>query len=611
MPDYPTPSQYQEALQVPETAFADPDLQGATPRTNALGLPQPITGAFAAVFPMTTEGGTTVAAKCFLKEHPRQEARYEAVAAHLADVALDALVAFEYQPEGVRVRGTAYPLLKMEWVEGTPLNRFVEAHLDAPERLARLADAWADLMAQLEAHDLAHGDLQHGNVLVQAGDDELRLRLVDYDTMYVPALDGETSAEVGHRNYQHPDRTDADFGPTLDRFSGLVIYTALRACAHRPDLWERYDTGENLLFRDADFYAPDESPLFDTLDALDGMSDAVEALRTACYVEPTDVPSLADVRAGRTAPDAAVIRRPRGRRAEGHAERDLFARTFGPVLLAVLGSAIGLAVAGRPVVGGLVAVAGGGVQAALAVRRYRRLSLVRRRRRLEQEAARFTEAIRGLRREQESLRERRAELLNSMDERRAERLAEVQAKALHDQLKHHFIGEVREVEGLIHKHVVRLKAANIRTAAEATPEALADVRRISDEARARITMWRAALEEQYADAVPEELSPAQERRLTRSVEHRVDDLDTQRARTQEKIEVQQTERERVRDRLDEMPTLPPVRYLRYLCGVDTLPDPHAQPPPPAPNARPPHSVPAPGNEADPDGPPWGRDASTA
>lgn len=115
---------------------------------------------------------------------------------------------------------------------------------------------------------------------------------MDYDTTYVPALRGRSSAEVGHRNYQHPDRTDADFGPDIDRFSALVIYTALRACAVRPELWEQYDTGENLLFRDADFYAPDESPLFEALAQTEPLGDLGEALRTACYVEPSDVPPL-------------------------------------------------------------------------------------------------------------------------------------------------------------------------------------------------------------------------------------------------------------------------------------------------------------------------------
>ena len=593
MADYPTPSQYQEALQVPATAFADPDLQDATPRTNVLGLPQPITGAFAAVFPMERTAGPPVAAKCFLKEQPRQQARYEAIASHLAEVDLAAFLSFDYQPEGVRVGGSAYPLLKMEWADGTALNRFVEAHLDAPEVLTRLADAWADLMARLEQEELAHGDLQHGNILVCSMGEDLRLRLVDYDTMYVPALEGEASAEVGHRNYQHPDRTDADFGPTLDRFSGLVIHTALRACAHQPTLWERYDTGENLLFRDADFYAPDDSPLFDDLGSLEPLTEDVEALRTACYVEPTAVPSVSDVRAGHVEPRSRPpVRRERPR--EGMREdRGLFARAFLPVLLAVGATAVGVAVAGRPLVGILGALAGVGIQVGLSMRRYRTLSLVRRRRRLEQEAARFTDAIRGLQRERESLKEKRSDLRNSMDERRAERLVEVQEEALHSRLKHHFIGEVRELEGIIHKHVVRLKSSNIRTASEATPEALNTVRRISDEARARIKMWRAALEERYADEVPDELSPAQERRLRRYVEHRIEDIDAQQTRTQEKIEVQKTERERIRARLDEMPTVSPLRYLRYLCRLDTWPDRHQAPAPSLPDPPDPDPVPAP------------------
>jgi len=224
MSSYPTPSQYQEALQAPTVAFADATLQDSTPRTNALGLPQPVTGSFAAVFPVTTETGARYAVKCFLAERPDQEARYQAISHALDEVQHPAFVDFAYQTGGVRVEGDAYPVLKMEWAEGTTLNRFVEAHLDRPEVLDRLAEAWADLMADLDRMDLAHGDLQHGNVLVETAGEALRLRLVDYDTMYVPALEGRASAEVGHRNYQHPDRTDADFGPALDRFAGLVVY---------------------------------------------------------------------------------------------------------------------------------------------------------------------------------------------------------------------------------------------------------------------------------------------------------------------------------------------------------------------------------------------------
>jgi len=571
MPDYPTPSEYQEAVQVPETAFADPELQDATPRTNVLGLPQPVTGAFAAVFPMTTDAGRTYAAKCFLNARPRQEARYEAISEHLDDETLDVLVDFDHQPSGIRVGGTKYPLLKMEWAEGTVLSRFVEDHLDAPDRLNQLAAAWADLMDTLEAASLAHGDLQHGNVLVDATDEGLQLRLVDYDTMYVPVLDGWSSAEVGHRNYQHPDRTEADFGPHLDRFAGLVVYTALRACAHRPDLWAEYDTGENLLFRDDDFYDPEQSPLFDDLAGLDPVDELSSALRAACYLEPTDVPSLEDVRAGRAEPSAASLARARRPQRRPAAERFRFARAFLPVLLAAFGAAGGLAAVGAVLWGAVVMAVGGAGAVGWAAVRYRTQSLVRRRRRLEQEDARFTETIRSLKREREEVKRRRADLLDSLDERRAERLDELQEEALRDRLKHHFIGEVRTVDGLVHKHVVRLKSANIRTAYEATPEAVANVRRISDEARARINMWRAALVQRYEDEVPDRLSPAEERRLERYIEHRVEDLDDQLARTREKIQVQTTERERVRERLDEMPALTPLRYAQYLLRLRPLP----------------------------------------
>jgi len=581
MSSYPTPSDYQEALQAPAVAFADPDLQTATPRTNALGLPQPITGSFAAVFPVTTETGARYAVKCFLTEEPAQQDRYEAVADALNAIDHDAFVEFAYQPEGIQVRGEGYPILKMAWAEGTTLNRFVEKHLDRPEVLDRLATAWADLIADLEGMDLAHGDLQHGNVLVETAGEAPRLRLVDYDTMYVPALEGRTSAEVGHRNYQHPDRTDADFGPPIDRFAGLVIYTALRACTVRPNLWAEYDTGENLLFRDADFYAPEDSSLFDALAEVESVSDLADALRTACYLESADVPSLEAVRDGKLDASRTSISRSRARKGRDAAERDAFAQAFMPATVAVCLSAMGLIATGGTVPGFGLLLTGAAIGGGMAAARYRRLSLVRRRQRLEQEAERFADTIRDLEREVESLKGKRAELRTSMESRREERLEELQETALHDRLKHHFVGEVREVDGLSHKHVVRLKSANIRTASELTPEAIDSLRRISDRARARLKMWRAALEEKYADEVPDSLSPAQERRLQRYVQHRIEDIDDQIARTREKIQTQETERERVEARLDEMPTVTLGRYVRYLLRLGTLPDRGDGPPAPS------------------------------
>mgnify|MGYP000229167958 CR=1 FL=1 len=586
MASYPTPSAYQEAVQFPESAFLDETLQNATPRTNVLGLPQPISGAFAVVFPMTDAHNQRWAAKCFLTDVPDQQARYKAIAAHLAEHDLPALVTFDYQQPGIRVAGTAYPLLKMEWVEGTPLNTWVRTHRNDPEALQTLATAWADLLADLEAAQVAHGDLQHGNVLVVDTGSGPALRLVDYDTLYVPALDGRESPEVGHRNYQHPDRTERDFGPALDRFAGLVIYTAIQATRIRPALWERFDTGENLLFRDSDFYEPEQSPLVQVLGDTEAMAPLMAHLETACYQSPEQVPALAQVRDGtaevsaRSREELASTRRAE-RSTARTAPRTPWARLALPLLMAGLVLAIGLGGAVNVWVGfGLGAAVAVG-WAAGATYHYRAHPIVRRQRRLQHEADRYTALIETMERELETLAEQKTEVKSSVEARRAERLAEVQDEALYDKLKHHFIGEVGAVDGVKHRDVVRLKANNIRTAYEAAPEALSEVRRIHDTTKARINMWRSSLVQNYADALPEKLSPAEERRLQRYIARRVERMETEAARVREKIRVYEAERRRTTARQEEQPSLSVQRYLTHLLYLTDLPKTDPGPPRPS------------------------------
>jgi mono/diheme cytochrome c family protein len=114
--------------------------------------------------------------------------------------------------------------------------------------------------------NVAHGDLQHGNVLLVSGGKAraLGIKLVDYDGLWVPALAGQKSFEVGHPAYQHPQRLrEGTYSLEVDRFSHLVIYTALCSLALRGrPLWERYDNGDNLLFCQQDFQAPGGSALF-------------------------------------------------------------------------------------------------------------------------------------------------------------------------------------------------------------------------------------------------------------------------------------------------------------------------------------------------------------
>src|SRR5262249_30079822 len=82
-------------------------------------------------------------------------------------------------------------------------------------------------------------------------------KLVDYDGMFVPALAGWQSHELGHRNYQHPLRSHADFDARLDNFSAWVIYTSLVALSIDASLWKQLKVGDEcLLFHQKDFLHP-------------------------------------------------------------------------------------------------------------------------------------------------------------------------------------------------------------------------------------------------------------------------------------------------------------------------------------------------------------------
>jgi len=128
---------------------------------------------------------------------------------------------------------------------------------------------WAKLTGKLRDANIAHADLQHGNVLLVPGNtpSKLGLKLIDYDGMWVPPLADNHSGEVGHPNFQHPLRLkDRLFNADVDRFPHLVIACALRATlVGGKSLWQKFDNGDNLLFREQDLRDPAKSQVFKSL----------------------------------------------------------------------------------------------------------------------------------------------------------------------------------------------------------------------------------------------------------------------------------------------------------------------------------------------------------
>jgi len=239
---FPTGFQYQEAVQHPERCFSDPDLRSASFERMAMGLPKMISGNFASVFPMTSAAGHQYAVKCFTREVSHQLQRYMSIGAHLSKLQPWWATDFQFIQDGIQVEGSRYPILRMNWVNGLTLARWINDNINQPAAIADLALRFDHMISDLAAAGMAHGDLQAGNLLVA---DNGVLHLVDYDGMYVPGLDELPAGEVGHPDYQPPERGLADYGPGMDRFSAWLISLSLRILAADPGLWDQLNPGHD------------------------------------------------------------------------------------------------------------------------------------------------------------------------------------------------------------------------------------------------------------------------------------------------------------------------------------------------------------------------------
>lgn len=261
---YPTGRAYLDALYNTKICFRDPALAGGEVSLDGLGMPRPISGASASVFTITGTDGRRWAVKCFTRLIPDQQIRYQHISEALRKVEKSWRVEFSYLQDGIMIQGTRYPVLKMEWVEASTLISYIENNLRDAPALGRLARAFATMTSELAAFGIAHGDLQHGNLLITPSGE---LKLIDYDGMFVPGLAQLGACEIGHANYQSPARNMSTWGPYLDHFSAWIIYASLLALSIEPGLWQllRQPGDESLLFHRDDFASFDASRVFNAL----------------------------------------------------------------------------------------------------------------------------------------------------------------------------------------------------------------------------------------------------------------------------------------------------------------------------------------------------------
>ena len=253
---YPLISEYVEAVRNAEDNFDK--LRNLRPVTDDNGNPVMTSGNFAVVFKMRDEKNDKLyAVKCFLKDQPNRAENYRMIAEELEFVSSSFLTKFQYLDnelfvDSANADGEEFPVLLMDWVEGTNLDQYIRQHLHDSYQLHLLAYQFSRLALWLMPQPFAHGDLKPDNIMVR---EDGTLVLIDYDGMFVPAMKGQKAREMGSPDFRHPARTEETFNEHIDDFSLASILLSLRVIAEEPSLLEKYGAADRLLFSEKDYRA--------------------------------------------------------------------------------------------------------------------------------------------------------------------------------------------------------------------------------------------------------------------------------------------------------------------------------------------------------------------
>ena len=262
MVKYPSRTDIVTAMKNPQVSFMAPELKGGSVFQKGLRIIQ-YSGGYTTVFPFKDQNAKKMALRCWIADIGDARQRSQELAKYLGKLNKPYFAGFSYLHDAVLINGSLQPVVLMDWVNGQTLKEYVNTNIGNADKLRKIALLFKEMVAWFHAQSIAHGDLQHGNLLVTESDE---LMVVDYDSMYIQPLDGLTDNIKGLPGYQHPARKENKYlHAKLDYFSELLIYLALHVFADYPGWWNLYYETEDLLFSKEDLADPGHSQLITTL----------------------------------------------------------------------------------------------------------------------------------------------------------------------------------------------------------------------------------------------------------------------------------------------------------------------------------------------------------
>lgn len=259
----------------------DPFFEGCSAELATNGNAIGWSGGFSVVFPIV-KGSVKWAFKVWHWEIT-SKAKYDAIYTHLNKINLPYFTEFSYVEKGLLVNGQLLDACRMKWIDGDLLVHYISANLRNTANLENLANNFLEMVKQLHSHSVSHGDLQHENIFVTKTGE---IKLIDYDNICVPEIEGSYDSCMGRPGFQHPSRhTSAGkiASPKVDYFSELIIYISIRAVIENPILWDKYniEKTDSLLISHKDICNFESAPIKVDLELLSPrVTDLVKILKS-------------------------------------------------------------------------------------------------------------------------------------------------------------------------------------------------------------------------------------------------------------------------------------------------------------------------------------------